>query len=310
MEARMLRNVLTVVLVVCTVLAASTVSTTQGTVQAPANMVVQTNWLAVHLSDKNLVILHVGADRASYITGHIPGARFLALSDIAVTRNGIPNELPPVSDLKTTFERLGVGDRSRVVLYGDMFGLFAARAYFTLDYLGHGNTAALLDGGLEKWSREHEVARTPSVNPAAGVLTVHPHPELVMELAPLRQVVSNNRVVLIDARPFADYSGAPSADIRRGGHIPGAKNVFWAETLVSRENPIFKPVSKIRARYTAAGLKPGGKAIVYCRTGVQAAHDYFTLKLTGFRPVLYDASFIDWANAFGTPVETGNGGVH
>jgi len=98
-----------------------------------ANMLVQTDWLAAHLSDKNLVILHVGADRTTYEGGHIPGARFLRLSDIAVTRNGIPNELPPVADLKATFEKLGIGDRSRVVLYGDMLGLFAARAYFTLD---------------------------------------------------------------------------------------------------------------------------------------------------------------------------------
>lgn len=306
----MSRSLLTFVLVVCAALAAAATSTAQLGAHGPANMVVQTSWLAAHFSDKNLIILHVGADRKSYDAGHIPGARFLALSEIAVTRNGIPNELPPANDLKAAFERLGVVDRSRVILYGDMLGLFAARAYFTLDYLGHGNMAALLDGGLEKWSQEHEVVRMPSVAGSAGVLTVRQRPELVIELAALRQMVSNHSAVLIDARPFADYSGAPSEGIQRSGHIPGAKNVFWAETLMSQQNPVFRPVAEIRARYAAAGLKPGTKVVVYCRTGVQAAHDYFTLKLTGFRPVLYDASFIDWSNAFGTPVETGNGGMH
>ena len=55
---------------------------------------------------------------------------------------------------------MGIGDKSRVVIYGDMSGLFAARAYFALDYLGHGNRAALLDGGLEKWKAEHREVST------------------------------------------------------------------------------------------------------------------------------------------------------
>jgi thiosulfate/3-mercaptopyruvate sulfurtransferase len=283
----------------------------QSKPQNPANMLVQTDWLAAHLSDKNLVVLHVGADRTAYDAGHIPGALFLRLSDIAVTRNSIPNELPPVADLKTTFENLGIGDHSRVVLYGDMLGLFAARAYFTLDYLGRGNLAALLDGGLEKWSREHAVVKTPTVSAATGVLTVHPHRELVVEQAAVQKDVSRRSAALVDARPPADYLGAtPGEGIRRAGHIPGAKNVFWVETLVSRENPTFKSASEIQSRYAAAGLKPGDKVVVYCRTGIQAAHDYFTLKLTGFRPVLYDASFIEWSNAPGTSVETGSGGAN
>jgi thiosulfate/3-mercaptopyruvate sulfurtransferase len=274
-------------------------------------MLVQPSWLAAHLSDRNLVILHVGADRTSYNAGHIPGARFLAFSEIAAPRNGIPNQLPPVRDLKATFERLGVGDRSRVIIYGDMFGVLAARAYFTLDYLGHGNNAALLDGGLENWSKEHEIVKTAPADPGATVLTVHPHPELIIDLPAVRQILSAKSTVLVDARAPADYSGAgPNHGLPRVGHIPGAKNIFWAETLVSRENPAFKPVLEIRARYTVAGIKPGSRVIVYCQSGIQATHDYFTLKLTGFRPVLYAGSFIDWSTAFGTPVETGAGGQH
>ncbi len=300
-----------VVLVVFTVLAASATSAAQRAVSNPSSMLVQPSWLAAHLYDRNLVILHVGTDRNSYYAGHIPGARFLALSDIAVTRNGIPNQLPPASELKGTFERLGVGDRSHVVIYGDMLGVLATRAYFILDYLGHGNNAALLDGGLENWSREHETAKTVPADPSATVLTVHLHPEFIIDLPALRQIMSNKGIVLVDARSPTDYSGAgPANGLLRPGHIPGAKNLFWAETLVSRENPAFKSASDIRAIYTAAGVKPGTKVIVYCRSGIQATHDYFTLKLTGFHPVLYAGSFVDWSTAFGTPVEMGAGGEH
>lgn len=300
-----------VVLVVLALLVASATLAKQRAVPSPASMLVQPSWLAAHLSDRNLVIVQVGADRTSYYVGHIPGARFLALSDIAVTRNGIPNQLPPVSNLKATFERLGVGDRSRVVIYGDMFGVLAARAYFTLDYLGHGNNAALLDGGLENWSKEHEIVKTAPTDPGATVLTVHPHPELIVDLSALRQIISDKSTVLVDARSPTDYSGVgKSHGVPRAGHIPGAKNLFWATTLVSRENPALKPVSDIRAMYTAVGVKPRARVIVYCQSGIQATHDYFTLKLTGFHPVLYEGSFIDWSTAFGTPVETGAGGQH
>jgi thiosulfate/3-mercaptopyruvate sulfurtransferase len=67
--------------------------------------------------------------------------------------------------------------------------------------------------------------------------------------------------------------------------------------------PLLKPAGDIRARYEAAGLKPGRKVVVYCQTGMQASHAYFTLKLTGFKPVLYDASMIEWSNVPGTTVE-------
>lgn len=268
--------------------------------QATPSMLVHTDWLAAHLKDRNLVILHVGNNRAAYDQQHIPGARFLNLSEIAVMRNGIPNELPPLQELKSIFERLGVGNNSQVVLYGDMAGLHAARAYFTLDYLGHRNSS-ILDGGLEQWRAEGRPVSNTVPPSTRATLTVTAHPELIADLATVKQIVSEKRAALLDARPAKDYAG--SAFSARSGHIPGAKNVYWGENIVSPQMPRLKPVSDIRARYEAAGLKPGSKVVVYCQTGIQAAHDYFTLKLAGFRPVLYDGSFIEWSNTPGTTVE-------
>lgn len=292
-------------------IAASAISTTREPASNTSRMLVQSGWLAQHLSDRNLVILHVGANRASYNAGHIPGAHFLALGDIAAPRNGIPNQLPPVDNLKATFERLGVGDHSRVVIYGDMLGLLAARAYFTLDYLGLGKNTAILDGGLETWSKGHDTVKALPAESGPTVLTIHPRPELVIELAALREIVPNRSTILIDARPPMDYSGGGRSEgVARAGHIPGAINVFWTANLVSQQNPVFRPISEIQARYAAAGLKSGTKAIVYCRSGIQASHDYFTLKLAGYRPALYAGSFIEWSSTFATPIETGPGAQH
>lgn len=270
------------------------------------NMVVQTDWLAAHLNDPSVVVLHVGRDRTSYDAGHIPNARLLLLSDIVVTRNGIPNEMPPVEKVKAAFEAVGVSNDKRVVLYGDMMGLLASRAYFTLDYLGVGAKAALLDGGLEKWKAESRPVRREAAKFAPAKLTIKARPELIVDTAQVQKALSRKATRLIDARPPEEFAGTKAGDgVPRPGHIPGAKNVFWVENLQSQQNPVLKPAAEMKASYERAGLKQGDRPIVYCRTGVQAAHDYFTLKMLGYAPVLYDESFLVWSNTFGTPVETG-----
>src|SRR5579864_6415601 len=152
---------------------------------APAvrsDMLVTTAWLAQHMKDPHLVILQVSRDSKVYDAGHIPGARFLALSDIVVTRDGILNELPPASALKEVLERAGVSDDSRVILYGDTSVLPATWAYFTLDYLGHGDSAALLDGGLPKWTSESRPLEKDVPQVTQGRFTPRPRLELVVDI--------------------------------------------------------------------------------------------------------------------------------
>src|SRR5690606_9862669 len=98
------------------------------------------------------------------------------------TREGIANELPPTEQLQAAFTRLGIGDRARIVIYGDNLWLSATRAYFTLDYLGHGDRAALLDGGLEKWKAEKRDLSTAPVNPEAAPFTPKARPQAVVDL--------------------------------------------------------------------------------------------------------------------------------
>ena len=268
-------------------------------------MLVTTDWLSEHLSHADLVLLHVGADRTNYDAGHIPGARFVNWQSVTAIRNGVPNQMPAAAELKAAFEKVGVGDGSHVIIYGDT-PLLAAEVYFELDYLGHGSHAALLDGLLEKWKAEKRPLSkdAPQIKPAT--LTATAHPELLLDMAAVEKMAAEKKVVILDGRAPDQYTGkTPGDGIKRGGHIPGAKNVFWMQTLVSKENPILKPVEDIRALYQAAGLKPGDPVVVYCRTGPIATHEYFTLKLAGFRPQVYMGSFMEWSNAGTTRVESG-----
>ena len=281
---------------------------------ARSEMIVSTGWLAAHLKDPKVVILHVARERAHYDGGHIPGSRFVGWSEITATRDGVPNELAPVADLQKLFERLGVGNDARIVLYGDNSGLSAARAYFTLDYLGHGGRSALLDGGLEKWQAERRALSTDVVEPKRATFTPRVRPSVVTNLDVVRDLswtatnLDSSGVVLIDARPVDEYTGAKPGDgVPRGGHIPGAANVFWMQNVVSKEMPQLRSPGELYKIYEKAGAQPGRTVVAYCRTGGQASHSYFTLKYLGYDVVMYDGSFFEWSNTEATPVVTGSG---
>jgi thiosulfate/3-mercaptopyruvate sulfurtransferase len=260
------------------------------------DMLVSTGWLAAHLDDPDLVLLSVGATPEFYTRGHIPGARQLRLEQIAVTRDGIPNELPPEAALQQVFAAAGVSNNSRVVLYGDRFNLLAARAYFTLDYLGLAGHAALLDGGLDKWRAEKRPLSTEISAIKPATLKIAPRRELLINTEQMRELAASNSATLIDARPLAEFTGRqPSEDVRERGHIPGATSLYWMDLLVSRENPVLKPEAELRRMYAEAHAQPGQQLITYCRTGMQSSFDYFVAKYLGYDPAMYDASFYEWS---------------
>lgn len=302
---------LSLLAVICLCFSLQLTITAQQKPAAPkvhAEMLVTTDWLAKHLADKNVLVLHIARERKAFDDGHIPGARFIALGDLLATRDGVANELPPVAELQKLFETLGIGDEGRIVIYGENNGLSAARAFFTLDYLGHGNRAALLDGGLEKWKAEKRELQTQTATPIAAKFTPRPRPGVLVKLDAMRDLswvaanVSGTDVSIIDARPEEQYLGTPN---QRSGHIPGAANLFWMKHLTSGSDLTLKPASELQKMFAEAGLKPEQKVVTYCNTGMQASHAYFTLKYLGYDVSMYDASFSEWSKAEGNPVVTG-----
>ncbi len=270
---------------------------------APAvrsNMLVSTDWLSQHLNDQKLVILHISGNRTAYDAGHVPGARFVPLSDFVTTRDGIPNELPAVADLKKVFEAAGVSDESRVILYGDTNVIPVTRAYFTLDYLGHGDQAALLDGGLDKWRGEGKTLAKDAVTVAQGSFTPRIKSEIVVQMDAVKQIagkpVATSSEVLLDARPAGDYRG------EKGSHIPGAVNSFWMDSQTSKDNQALRSEAALRTLYESLGVTPDKKVVTYCNSGMQASQSYFTLKYLGYDVKMYDGSMSEW-NAKGQAVE-------
>lgn len=270
--------------------------------QLDSSLLVSGEWLAAHLEDPGVVVLQVGPDQAAYDQGHIPGARFLPVSAIVTDRAGNVNELPQVAHLDSVFESVGVGDDARVIVYGPP--LAAARAFFTLDYLGHGDQTALLNGGLEGWKEAGRPLSTVAPRVARASFTPRPQPERVVEAEWVEQHLTDPSIALLDARPAAQFTGADAGPgVPRPGHIPGAGNLFWEELIISPQDPVLKDPETLRTLFREAGVRPGDTVVTYCRTGMQASFAYFVARYLGYETRMYDGSFMDWSRREELPVE-------
>lgn len=270
------------------------------TAPAPAadslpSMLVSVDWLAARLDEPGLVVLHVAHQRAPYDSAHVPGARWLRYQSIAREANGLPVELPPVEELRAAFEAVGVGDGSRVILYGDPMS--AARAWMTLDYLGLGHRAAVLDGGMPAWRAANRPLATAEPAITRGTLTLRPQAERVVSGDWVRARLDQPRVSLVDARPEHEYTGADGGHggQHSAGHVPGAHNLYWERLMVSRQDPRFRSPAELRALFEGAGVATGDTVVAYCFIGMRASVAYFVSRLLGYETRLYDGSWVDWS---------------
>lgn len=277
-------------------------------VRADESLVVSVAELATRLADPDLVLLHVG-DRAEYEQAHIPGARYVALSDLSVSdrsATGLVLELPPPDQLRQRLAALGITDRSRIVVYyGRDWISPATRVVFTLDHAGLGDRTALLDGGQPAWTRAgHPV--TSEIPPAReGDLSPSRVRSLVVDAEFVRTHLQTPGYVLVDARATAFYEGTQTGGSKerphRTGHIPFARNVPFTE--IADEQLMLRPVEQLRALFTKAGVKPGDTVVAYCHIGQQASAVVFAARRLGHPVRLYDGSFEDWSRRAEFPVE-------
>jgi thiosulfate/3-mercaptopyruvate sulfurtransferase len=268
-----------------------------------SEMLVSTSWLEQHLTDRDLVVLYVGHDRTQFDLGHIPGSRFIRLDELVEQHKDSLNDLPPAGDLQAAFEGLGVGDESHVVLTGDSGGVLAARAYFTLDYLGHGDHASLLDGGQEKWIAESRPTSRAEAPAPHAQFTPRVRPEILVSTAQMRELSLGAGkgvpdYVLLDARPEREYDGVVSSEaVPAAGHIEGAHSLYWKKLVRSAADPQLLDPEQLQQQFARAGAGSGRSVVTYCRTGMQSSFTYFVAKYLGYQAAMYDGSVYEWVHA-------------
>lgn len=275
--------------------------------QTREGLVVGVEWLAERLDDPTLVLLHLGQP-ADYPKQHIPGARLVGLYDVHLqTSNGLTLEMMPLEDLRAKLEALGISDNSRIVVYAAATPAFSqvARLMFTLDRVGLGARAAVLDGGLTAWTRAGRPVTdiVPAVRPGKlSALTAKP---TVVDADFVDAHRNRAGFRVIDARLPAFYDGEQtggSAEARhKAGHIANAGSV--PHTTVLDAEGRLKPRAELEALFAQAGVKPGDTVVGYCHIGQQASAMLFAARAVGYPVLLYDGSFEDWSRRPNAAVE-------
>lgn len=266
-------------------------------------LVVNTVWLAQHLSDPNLVLLHMG-DPAEYTAKHIAGSRLVARADIAAAAapGTLTLELPPPDDLKTKLEALGISDNSRiVVVFGKDWVSPATRVVFTLQAAGLGGQTSFLDGGLAAWERDGRPVTADVPAPRTGRLSVLKTDPLVVDADFVKSHLTTPGFAIVDARDPGYYNGTQTGGSQsaphKTGHIAGAKSVPYA-SLVNADNMLKSPAA-LQSLFDQAGVKQGDTVVTYCHIGQQASAVLFAARTLGFNVKLYDGSFEDWSKKDG-----------
>jgi len=278
------------------------------------SLLVTTEQLARHLADPEWMIFDTRHDLMDtskgpreYAQGHIPGAIFRSIDDdlsaAKTGRNG-RHPLPSQQAFSEQMAALGATRGKQFVIYDGTGGMYAARLWWMLRWIGAGRVA-LLDGGFAKWAAEARPATTdvPVTRPAPNDFT--PVAGLVVDAGFVLAHAQDSAHALVDARAAERYRGDVEPIDPVAGHIPGAVNRFWQKNLAA--DGTFKTAAELRAEYgQLLAARPASSLVHQCGSGVTACHNLFAMELAGLSgSKLYPGSWSEWVADPNLPVARG-----
>ncbi len=250
----------------------------------------------------DLSALSAGLD--DFRHGHIPGAVYV---DLEHDLSGPPttdrgrHPLPPPARMIETFSQLGIANRDQVVVYDDAGGIFAARVWWMLRYLGH-DAAAVLDGGWSAWVASRSAIEVGENRALKAEFSGRARRSRLVTIDEI-----DNPENLIDARDPQRYRGEIEPLDPRAGHIPGARNHFFKDNL-DGEGFFLTPPALKQVFTTTLGKLPDSTAVHYCGSGVSACHNILAQTHAGLdEPRLYCGSWSEWCADPKRPIAVGEG---
>lgn len=259
---------------------------------------VSTDWLAARLDDPKVKIIDASYKMPGvlplplddYLSGHIPGAVFFNVNTIADPDDPRPHMYPSAEQFARDVAALGISNGDTVVAYDSGGWVAAPRAWWMFLSFGHPNVK-VLDGGLKKWLREGRPTHSGKVTPTKpGKFQARLDSSFVRSQQQLLANLDSKTEQLVDARPRARFEGTVAEPWpgRRSGHIPGSRNVPYAE-LFDAATGAMKPLEELRKAFTGAGVDLAKPVVTTCGSGVSALVLTLALYRLGVRgTALYD----------------------
>ena len=277
--------------------------------------IVSTEWLAGEIGKSDLIVFDATKylpnenrnGKAEFLTGHIPGARFFDIDEVADQDTDLPHMVPSVGRFEKLMSKFGVTNSSRVVFYDQKGIASSARGYWLMGLFGH-DAVAVLDGGLPKWRKEGRVME--AGEPAPALPTTFMAAFRAQRLRGVGDVLANleNKAeIMLDARGAGRFAGTQPEPRKgvRSGHIPGAINLPYTD-LLGPEGTFLHP-DALRERFAKAGVDGSKPVVTSCGTGVTACILTLGMRIAGLPPApVYDGSWTEWGGRADTPIETGS----
>jgi thiosulfate/3-mercaptopyruvate sulfurtransferase len=286
---------------------------------------VSPSWLAANLGPPVVVLdatvllpaaAHDGdyrpaSGRGRFTAGHIPTARYAdLLGDFSDHATPYHFARPPAAQLAAALGRLGVTSSSVVVSYDSAGGVWAARLWWMLRWIGV--RAAVLDGGWQGWlaaggaveSGEPQPSGPPAADARAPAVTAREQPGMWADKADVLEIVSGSRAgTLVCALSEELFTGTAPTRYARRGHIPSSLNIP-ARSLQTADGQL-RPPGELRQ--AAARIPATAPVTVYCGGGISAAVVAHALSITGREDVaIYDGSLEEWSADADLPLALGD----
>ncbi|MGB3070652.1 MAG: sulfurtransferase [Ottowia sp.] len=258
--------------------------------------------------DCSFELTDLAAGRKAYEAGHIPGAFYVDLEhtmSAAKTGKNGRHPLPTQENFVQAMAELGLNNDSQVVIYDNAGGMYAARLWWMLRWVGH-SAAAVLDGGLAAWKAAGQPLDTIAPAPAAkGNFSLRPTLVSTVDYESVKANIGSQHKQVLDARAPDRFRGENETLDPIGGHIPGAKNRLFRDNLAADGR--FKPAAQLRQEFDAlTGGRPAGEVINQCGSGVTACHNLLAMEVAGLKgAALYPGSWSEWSAQPGAPIATG-----
>ncbi|MGI0002092.1 MAG: sulfurtransferase [Nitrososphaeraceae archaeon] len=278
---------------------------------AHPEVLVDTQWVEDRLKDSNVRIAEVDYDpRANYLLGHVPGAVLFDWKE-DINDPTLRNVLSKDSCEKL-LQDAGLNENTILILYGDFNNWFAAFAFWVFKYYGY-KDVRIMNGGRKKWLEEDRALSkdVPSNLPKGSFRASGPDENIRVYLGEVKKALDQRENVrMVDVRSPKEFTGEilappeyPTEHAQRGGHIPGAENIPWAQAV--KEDGTFKSREELESMYKNKDIVPEKDIIAYCRIGERSSHSWFVLKyLLGYPNVRnYDGSWTEWGNMIANPIE-------